>query len=169
MKLTAKAAIVIILSALAQAAAVAARPEVTSPPDSFFDKVTERHRGAARKFYKKYVDIRGMPVVAAGDVAGLALHRTHEIVSHMLAGRPDVLETLKRQGMYLVVIGLAIGIAAALGLSRALSSLLVGIGAADPATYFGTIAVFGAVAFLACALPAWRATRVDPAVTLRYE
>jgi putative ABC transport system permease protein len=74
-----------------------------------------------------------------------------------------------RQGMVLVGIGLAIGLAAALGLSQTLTSVLVGIGAADPITYVGIIVVFGLVALLACALPAWRATRVDPAVTLRYE
>jgi putative ABC transport system permease protein len=74
-----------------------------------------------------------------------------------------------RQGMVLVGIGLAIGLGAALGLSRALSTVLVGIGTADPVTYAGIAVVFGLVALLACALPAWRATRVDPAVTLRYE
>jgi putative ABC transport system permease protein len=74
-----------------------------------------------------------------------------------------------RQGMVLVAIGLALGLAAALGLSRTLTKLLVGIGAADPLTYAGIIVLFALVAFLACALPAWRATRVDPAVTLRYE
>jgi putative ABC transport system permease protein len=74
-----------------------------------------------------------------------------------------------RQGMVLVGIGLAIGLGAALGLSRALSTVLVGIGTADPVTYAGIAVIFGLVALLACALPAWRATRVDPAVTLRYE
>jgi len=74
-----------------------------------------------------------------------------------------------RQGMVLVAAGLAFGLAAALGLSRALESVLVGVGATDPATYLGIVVIFALVAFAACALPAWRATRVDPAVTLRYE
>ncbi len=74
-----------------------------------------------------------------------------------------------RQGMLLVAIGLGIGLAAALGLSRTMTKLLVGIGAADPLTYAGIIVLFTLVALLACALPAWRATQVDPAVTLRYE
>jgi putative ABC transport system permease protein len=74
-----------------------------------------------------------------------------------------------RQGMLLVAIGLGIGLAAALALSRTMTQLLVGIGAADPLTYAGIIVLFALVALLACALPAWRATRVDPAVTLRYE
>jgi len=74
-----------------------------------------------------------------------------------------------RQGMLLVAIGLAIGLAAALGLSRTLASVLVGIGTTDPVTYAGIVVIFAFVALAACALPAWRATRVDPAVTLRYE
>ena len=74
-----------------------------------------------------------------------------------------------RQGMVLVAIGLVIGLAAALGLSRTLSSILVGIATTDPVTYAGIVVIFGCVALAACAVPAWRATRVDPAVTLRYE
>ncbi|MGZ8939269.1 MAG: hypothetical protein ACXW32_08675 [Limisphaerales bacterium] len=46
-----------------------------------------------------------MPVVAAGVVADEALHRTHDIVSHMLAGRPDVLSAMVSNGMYLIIIG----------------------------------------------------------------
>jgi putative ABC transport system permease protein len=71
--------------------------------------------------------------------------------------------------MLLVAIGLVIGLAAALGLSRTLSSILVGIATTDPVTYAGIAVIFGCVALAACAVPAWRATRVDPAVTLRYE
>ena len=80
-------------------------PGVTAPPDSFFERVRENDRDAARKFYRKHIDVKGMPVVAAAEVAGLALKRTHEIVTHMLAGRPDVLEALVDRGMYLVIIG----------------------------------------------------------------
>jgi hypothetical protein len=78
---------------------------VTSPPDSFFALVRERDRDAARQFYRKYLDIGGLPVVAAPEVADLALVRTHEIVTHMLAGRPDVAAAMKQQGMYLIIIG----------------------------------------------------------------
>lgn len=80
-------------------------PQVTAPPESFFEKVREPDRQAARQFYKKYIDIKGMPVVAAAEVADLALKRTYEIVTHMLAGRPDVLDAMVDRGMYLVIIG----------------------------------------------------------------
>jgi len=59
----------------------------------------------ARKFYRKYIDVKGMPVVAHGDVADLALQRTYEIVTHMLAGRPDVLATMVTNHTYLIIIG----------------------------------------------------------------
>ena len=80
-------------------------PQVTAPPESFFQKVRDSDRQAAREFYKKYIDVKGMPVAAAAEVADLALQRTYEIVTHMLAGRPDVLEAMVDRGMYLVIIG----------------------------------------------------------------
>jgi hypothetical protein len=80
-------------------------PQVTAPPESFFEKVREPDRQAARQFYKKYMDVKSMPVVASAEVANLALQRTYEIVTHMLAGRPDVLEAMVERGMYLVIIG----------------------------------------------------------------
>jgi hypothetical protein len=86
-------------------AAGADRPPVTAPPESFFAMVRERDRDAARQFYRKHIDVQGMPVVAAGEVADLALQRTHWIVSHMLAGRPDLIEAMVRNRMYLIVIG----------------------------------------------------------------
>lgn len=81
------------------------RPSVTAPPESFFQIVAPRDREAARKFYGKYIDVKGMPVVAHADVADLALQRTYEIVTHMLAGRPDVLSAMVSNGMYLIIIG----------------------------------------------------------------
>jgi hypothetical protein len=80
-------------------------PAVTAPPESFFEIVSERDREAARGFYKKYIDVKGMPVVAADVVADEALVRTYEIVTHLLAGRPDVLEAMVKNKMYLIIIG----------------------------------------------------------------
>ena len=89
----------------ARSGAPEAGPAATTPPDSFFGKVRERDRDAARGFYTKYVDVKGVPVVASAEVADLALQRTWEIVTHMLAGRPDVLQAMVDRGMYLTVIG----------------------------------------------------------------
>jgi len=89
----------------AKAGVVSECPGVKTPPDSFFDMVRERDRQAARGFYRKYIDIKGMPVAAAAEVADLALQRTYEIVTHLLAGRADVLEAMVERGMYLVIIG----------------------------------------------------------------
>jgi alpha-glucosidase len=86
-------------------AASADSPPVTTPPESFFDLVRDRDRDAARQFYKKFIDVRGMPVVASGEVADQALQRTYSIVTHLLAGRPDITEALVKNGMYLIIIG----------------------------------------------------------------
>ena len=80
-------------------------PVVTAVGESFFEKVREGDREAARGFYRKYIDVRGMPVVASAEVADLALQRTYEIVTHMLAGRADIVKGLVDRGMYLVIIG----------------------------------------------------------------
>ena len=74
-------------------------------PRSLFEKFRERDRDAARKFYKKYLDVKGLPVVASADVADEALQRTHYIVTHLLAGRPDILETMAKNGTRLIIIG----------------------------------------------------------------
>ncbi len=80
-------------------------PAVTAPPESYFEKVAERNRNAAREFYKKYIDIRGLPCTASSDVADEALLRTYQIVTHMLAGRPDVIEAMAKNGTRLIIIG----------------------------------------------------------------
>jgi hypothetical protein len=80
-------------------------PAVTAPPESFFEKVRERDREAARAFYKKYIDVKGMPVVASAEVADEALQRTYHLVTHLLAGRPDVLEAMVKNGTRLIIIG----------------------------------------------------------------
>lgn len=78
---------------------------VTAPPDAFFEKVRREDRDAARGFYRKHLDVNGIPVVAADVVADLALERTRWIVSHMLAGRPDIAAAMVEDGMYLIIIG----------------------------------------------------------------
>jgi alpha-glucosidase len=83
----------------------AADPTVSAPPESFFEIVAERDRDVARRFYAKYIDVAGMPVAAHADVADQALVRVHSIVTHMLAGRPDITAALVKNRMYLIVIG----------------------------------------------------------------
>src|ERR1051325_6379635 len=80
-------------------------PAVTTAPDSFFELVNLRDREAAKSFYTKYLDVQGMPVVGSKEVADEALRRTRWIVLHLLAGRPDVVEAMKKNRMYLIVIG----------------------------------------------------------------
>jgi alpha-glucosidase len=80
-------------------------PRVTMPPESFFAGFRERDREPARRFYQKHVDLKGLHIAAAGVVDDAALQRTHFLVSHLLAGRPDILETMATFGTRLIVIG----------------------------------------------------------------
>lgn len=86
-------------------AARAEVPPVTAPPESFFAKIPERDRAAARAFYKKYLEIDGVPLAAAGVVSDAALQRDYYIVTHMLAGRPDILHCMATNGTHLIIIG----------------------------------------------------------------
>ena len=81
----------------------------------------------------------------------------------------DVRALVVRRGMLLAGMGIATGLLAALGLTRTLVSLLFGIQPTDLATYTAVSLLLAAIAFVACWIPARRATRVDPVVALRYE
>jgi predicted permease len=106
-----------------------------------------------------------------GVMAYTTNQRRHEIGIRMALGArgPDVLRLVVGQGMRLVAVGLAVGLAGAWLLSRFLTSQLYGITRQDPLTYVGVAALLGAVALTASWLPAQRATRTDPATTLRSE
>jgi len=97
--------------------------------------------------------------------------RQQEIGLRMALGarRSQVLQLVLRQGMSLTLAGLGIGLLAALGLTRLIGSLLFEVRAADPLALGGAALLLAAVALLAILVPAGRATRVDPVVTLRYE
>jgi len=113
--------------------------------------------------------------LAAVGVYGLlnysVVHRTHEIGVRMALGadRGDVLDMILRQGLSLILTGVALGLAGGWASARALESMLFQIHATDAAAFAGAALVLIAVALLACFLPAHRATKVDPMVSLRYD
>ncbi|UCC72811.1 MAG: ABC transporter permease [Gemmatimonadota bacterium] len=106
-----------------------------------------------------------------GVVSFTVSQRTHELGIRLAmgAGKPNVLGLVTRQGMTLVLVGVALGTAGALALSRVLSGLLYEVSANDPTTFAAVVAFIFAVALPACYLPARRAASVDPMEALRYE
>jgi ABC-type antimicrobial peptide transport system permease subunit len=114
-------------------------------------------------------------VMAAVGIYGVLAYavsrRTQEIGIRMALGAQtrDVLRLIGREGFVLVLIGIAIGLAGALALTRLMSSLLFGVSPTDATTFAAVPAVLAAVALAACYLPARRAARVDPTVALRYD
>jgi putative ABC transport system permease protein len=106
-----------------------------------------------------------------GIVAYSVTQRTQEIGVRMAIGaeRSDVLALIVGSGMRLALVGVAIGLAGALALSRLIETMLFDVRPFDPASYAATAALLLAIAALACYVPARRAMRVDPIIAIRTE
>ncbi|HLJ48048.1 MAG TPA: FtsX-like permease family protein [Bryobacteraceae bacterium] len=106
-----------------------------------------------------------------GVVSYAATQRTREIGIRVALGAAsgEILGMVVGQGLKIVAVGLLVGIAAALAMARLVGNFLVGVSAMDPLIYVGVTALLALVAAVACAIPARRATRVDPVRALRVE
>lgn len=132
---------------------------------------------APRRFYMSLLGVFGAIALALaavglyGVVNFSATQRTREVGIRIALGAKagDVLGLFLKQGMFLNIIGSAIGLVVSFALTRTLASLLFEVSPTDPLTFVVVALFLGAVSFAACYIPARRATKVDPLVALRYE
>ena len=140
-----------------------------------------------RDFVDRSLQQRRFAVVLLAIFAGVALllasvglygvisysvaQRTRELGIRLALGaqRRDVLRLVVQEGMRFVALGIGAGLAGAFALTRLMKSLLYGVGAADPPTFAALTVVLGGVALIACLIPAFRATQVNPIEALRHE
>jgi len=140
------------------------------------DAVMAASLGDSRFFMQLFGIFAGVAaLLAAVGIYGVMSYsvseRTHEIGIRMALGahRGDVLGLIAKLWLKLTLIGVAIGIALAIGVTRLISSFLFGVKPTDPLTYAAVAVGLAAIALLACYIPARRAMKVDPLVALRYE
>jgi putative ABC transport system permease protein len=143
-------------------------------------ETVEQHLSNLRAEPRLYTLLLGVFAVIALLLASIGIYgvmsysvteRTHEIGIRMAlgAGQADVLGFVIKQGLTLTMIGLAIGVAVSLALTRLMESLLFGVSSTDPVTFVVISLLLAIVSIFATYLPARRATRVDPMIALRYE
>ena len=106
-----------------------------------------------------------------GVISYSVAQRTQEIGIRAALGATagDVLKMILRGGIVMAAIGLALGFAGTLALTRLMEDILFGVGARDPLTIAAVAGILAGVAMLACFIPARRASKVDPLVALRYD
>jgi putative ABC transport system permease protein len=139
-------------------------------------EILDRSMGDARLYMQLLSIFAGVAIFLAGmGIYGVMSYfvsqHTHDIGIRMALGahQADILVWVSRLGLTLVSIGIMVGVALALGLTRVISAVLFGVKSTDPLTYLLVAVALSVIAFIACYLPARRATKVDPMVALRYE
>ena len=114
-------------------------------------------------------------VIASAGIYGVSAYavvrRTREIGIRLAVGATpgQIVALVLRHGMVLILIGVGIGVAGSLALTKVISGFLYGITATDAPTFLAVLVLFAAVAFLSTYVPARRAARIDPTVAFRYE
>jgi len=156
--------------------AMALNPQVTiDAPATLYDEL--KNSIAAERMASTLTSLFGLTALLLagiglyGVMSYAASRRTREIGVRMALGarRSDVLCLMLKQGVLLTGLGLALGLLAAVSLTRLIKTMLYGVGATDPLTFVAVAALLAAVALLACWIPARRATKVDPMIALRSE
>jgi putative ABC transport system permease protein len=167
--------------AAALAAAVRSQIAAVDPEQPIYDvktlAVVFHHEMVGLAYVSVMLAVLGGIALVLASVGVYALmafavtERTHEIGIRMALGAQprNVLGLVLRRGVLLTLGGMVLGLVGAQALARVLAGLIFGVSATDPLTFAGVPLLLAAVAFVACYIPARRATRVDPMVALRYE
>jgi len=163
-----------IAQASLRAAAARVAPDVPVSDEQTLDGLVERSVAAPRSATLMLLSFGALALILGsvgtyGLVAYRVESRRRELAVRRAVGADQraVVALILRDGMRLAAIGIAVGLAAAFGLSRLVRGLLFGVGAADPVSFALAPLLLGATALIACVIPALRATRVDPNTVLR--
>lgn len=142
------------------------------------ERIANESQGVFLRRYPSYLigSFAGIALILAmvglyGQISYTVAQRTREIGIRVALGaqRPDILQLVLREGLASSLAGVGIGLAASLGLTRLMTTLLYGVSASDALTFASVAILLTGVAVAACLVPARRATQVDPIVALRHE